>query len=124
MGFWLIARGSSRAVVIVTAATNASAILFPVVMLLLYGVTGAAIGFFISCIGSTVIILVVSRRRSGRWLSVLTLRWFALAAVALGLSQFLVARLNGPYWGLIPTSILTMLCVWVYYRTIRREKSP
>ena len=124
MGFWLIARGSSRAVVIVTAATNASAILFPVVMLLLYGVTGAAIGFFISCIGSTVIILVVSRRRSGRWLSVPTLRWFALAAVALGLSQFLVARLNGPYWGLIPTSILTMLCVWVYYRTIRREKSP
>lgn len=124
MGFWLIARGSSRAVVIVTAATNTSAVLFPVVLLLLYGVTGAAIGFFISCIGSTVIIIVVSRRRSGRWLSVPTLRWFALAAVGLGLSQFLVAQLNGPYWGLIPTCIVSMLCGWIYYRTLRREKSP
>ena len=124
MGFWLIARGSSLAVVIVTAATNTSAILFPVVMLLLYGVTGAAIGFFFSCIGSTVIILVVSRRRSGRWLSVPTLRWFVLAAVALGLSQLLVARLNGPYWGLIPTTIISILCGWIYYHTLRREKSP
>lgn len=124
MGFWLIARGSSRAVVIVTAATNTSAILFPVVLLLLYGVTGAAIGFFISCIGSTVIIIMVSRRRSGRWLSVPTLRWFALGAVALGLSQFLVTWLNGPYWGLVPTSIISMVCAWIYYRTLRREKSP
>jgi antigen flippase len=124
MGFWLIARGSSRAVVIVTAATNASAILFPAVMLPFFGVTGAAIGFFVSCIGSTVIIIMVSRRRSGRWLGVSTLRWFALAAVALGTSQLLVARLSGPYWGIIPTSILTMICVWAYYRTLRLEKSP
>jgi PST family polysaccharide transporter len=124
MGFWLIARGSSRAVVIVTAATNASAILFPVVLLPIFGITGAAIGFFISCIGSTVIIMVVSRRRSGRWLSMLTIRWFALAAVALGLSQFIVARLNGPYWGLIPTCIISLLCAWIYYHTLRREKSP
>ena len=124
MGFWLIARGSSRAVVIVTAATNTFAIFFPVVMLLLYGVTGAAIGFFISCIGSTVIITVVSRRRSGRWLSVQTLRWFALSAMALGLSQFLVVRLNGKYWGLIPTTIISILCGWIDYRTLRREKSP
>ena len=123
MGFWLIARGSSRTVIIVTAATNTSAVLFPVVMLLLYGVTGAAIGFFISCIGSTVIIIMVSRRRSGRWLSVSTLRWFALSAVALGASQFFVALLDGSCWGLIPTSIISMLCCWIYYRTLRREKS-
>jgi PST family polysaccharide transporter len=124
MGLWLIARGSSRAVVIVTAATNASATLFPVVLLPLFGITGAAIGFFISCISSTAIIIVASRRRSGRWVSVPTLRWFALSAVALGLSQFLVGWLNGPYWGLIPTSILTMLCAWVYYRIMRRENLP
>jgi antigen flippase len=122
MGFWLIARGSSRAVVIVTAATNTSAILFPVVLLPLFGITGAAIGFFISCISSTFIIIVVSRRRSGRWLGVPTLRWFALSAAALGFSQFIVARLNGPYWGLIPTSILSIICIWVYYHTLRREK--
>ena len=124
MGLWLMARGSSRAVVIVTAATNTSAILFPVVLVPLFGITGAAIGFFFSCIGSTVIILVVSRRRSGLWLSVVTLRWFALAAVALGLSQFLITRLNGPYWGLIPTSIVSILCGWIYYRTLRNEKTP
>jgi antigen flippase len=124
MGFWLIARGSSRAVVIVTAGTNASAVLFPLVLLPLFGITGAAIGFFISCISTTGIILMVSRRRSGRWLSVSTLRWFALSAVALGLSQFLVTRLDNPYWGLIPTCILTILCAWVYYHTMRRENFP
>ena len=124
MGFWLIARGSPRAVVIVTASTNASAILFPLVLLPLIGISGAAIGFFISCISSTIIIIVVSHRRSGRWLSMQTLRWFALAAVALGLAQFIVSRLEGPYWGLIPTSIISLFCAWIYYRTLNREKSP
>lgn len=124
MGFWLIARGSPRAVVIVTLANNALGILFPLVLLPSFGISGAAIGFFISCISSTIIIIVVSRRRSGRWLSMQTLRWFTLAAAALGLSQFIVSRLEGPYWGLIPTSIISLLCAWIYYRTLNREKSP
>jgi len=121
MGYWLLARGSSRAVVIVESAANILAALLPLILVPIYGVTGAAVGFFVGYIAYTAIILIVSRKRSGRWLTMATLGWFFLAAAALGISQVVVARLEGAYWGLIPTGAISVVCAWAYLHSVRRE---
>ena len=123
MGYWLLARGALRAVVIVESAACILATLLPLILVPLYGITGAAIGFFIGYVAYAGIMLVVSRKRSGRWLSPGTLGWFALATALLGASQFVVSRLDGQYWGVIPTGALAMLCAWIYFHTLRREST-
>ena len=123
MGYWLLARGSSRAVVIVESIASIISVLLPLALVPEFGIVGAAMGFFVSYVAYTAIMLVVSRKRSGRWLGPATLGWFALAAAILGVSQFIASNLDGPYWGMIPAVTLALLCVWIYFRTLRREKA-
>ena len=66
--------------------------------------------------------IIVSFRRSGHWLGRQTLAWFAGAAVILGLSQWMIGRLDGLYWGLIPSLIVTAGCAWLYFHTLRQDK--
>ena len=123
MGYWLLARGSSRTVVIVESIANSLAAVLPIVLIPSFGVTGAAIGFFLAYVAYTFIMLVISRKRSGRWLSSATLGWGFFAMSAIGISQLAVGCLKGKYWGIIPTAAIGTLCVWIYTRAVRREST-
>ena len=124
MGYWLLARGSARTVVAVEFASSILAALLPLLLVPSFGIVGAAIGFFIGYIVYTGTMLVVSRLRSGHWLSSSTLGWSALAIALLGLSQFWISRLEEPYWGLLPTGLISVVCTWIYFHNLRHEKSP
>jgi len=122
MGYWLLARGSSRAVVIVESIASIIAVLLPLVLVPRFGIVGAAMGFFVSYVAYTAIMLVVSRKRSGRWISPSTLGWFILSASIIGISKLAITLLDGPYWGLIPTCIIAVSCCSIYFHKLRKEK--
>jgi peptidoglycan biosynthesis protein MviN/MurJ (putative lipid II flippase) len=105
---------------------NTILVLMPVVLMPIYGLTGVAIGYFLSYACYTIIMMFISFRRSGQWLGRQTLKWFAGAAIVLGLSQWLTVRLDGLYGGLIPSLIVTAGCAWLYFHTMSqdRERPP
>jgi hypothetical protein len=79
-------------------------------------------GFFVSYVAYTAIMLVVSRKRSGRWIRPSTLGWFILSASIIGISKLAITVLDGPYWGLIPTCIIAVSCCSIYFHNLRKEK--
>ena len=121
MGYWLLARGSSRAVVIVESIASIISVLLPLSLVPKFGIVGAAMGFFVSYFVYTAIMLVVSRKRSGRWINSATLGLCVLAASVLSLSQLIVQRLDAPYAGVFLTGLISLICIWIYFRTIRQE---
>lgn len=116
MGYWLLARGSPRVVIVVEILSNLILVLMPMILMPLYGLAGAAAGYFVSYALQCAIMLVVSYRRSGRGLSLQVFRWTVTAAAALLISQFSVSRLAGEFWGLVPTLAVAVVCVVVYLR--------
>ena len=122
MGHWMLARGSSPVVIITEILGNAILVLMPVILMPIYGLTGVAIGYFLSYACYTIIMMIISFRRSGQWLGRQTLKWFAGAAIVLGLSQWLTVWLAGLYGGLIPSLIVTAGCAWLYLRTMSQDR--
>lgn len=118
LGYWLLARGSSRAVILTELVANLLATLLPWLLLPFFGLEGVAIAFFGSYGISTIVLLGVARARSGRWLGGRTVGAFAVAAGVLLLAQVSVVRAPGLYWGLLPSAIIATGCFWAYRRTL------
>ena len=96
----------------------------PIVLMPIYGLPGAAIGFFLSYVCYTVIMMVLAFRRSGRWLGSKTLAWFLAAAFILGLAEWAAVCVGGLYGGLIPSLVVTASCAWVYFHAMRQAEKP
>jgi O-antigen/teichoic acid export membrane protein len=92
------------------------ATILPLILLPYYGLAGAAAAFFIGCLSHALILFFVVRLRSGSWLSSNILGWGALSATLLVMAQLSVAPFEGEYWGAIPTALIAVFCVIVYYR--------
>jgi O-antigen/teichoic acid export membrane protein len=117
----MLARGSTRTVVIVELGSNLIMAILPLLLIPSYGLVGAAMAFFIGNLAYATIMVAVARKRSGRWLSIRTLGFFIPAATVLALSQSF-SRLNpGMYWGAIPTALVTACCVWIYLNTLEGQ---
>ncbi|MCX6921426.1 MAG: oligosaccharide flippase family protein [Verrucomicrobia bacterium] len=122
MGYWMLARGSSSTVIVVEIVGNFILVLMPIVLMPIYGLAGAATGYFVSYVCHVIFMTIISCRRSGHWLGRQTLAWLAGAAAILGLSQWIIGLLDGLYWGLIPSIIVTAGCAWLYFHTLRQAK--
>lgn len=120
LGYWMLARGSIRTVVIVETASSLVMIILPLLLVPEFGVIGASYAYAISYILYTLVMLIVSRHRSGRWLNGLVLTWFALAAFWLGSAQLLFGQAAG-WWGLAPTAVTAIGCAWLYFHNIKKE---
>jgi PST family polysaccharide transporter len=121
LGYWLLARGSASTAVGVETVGNALAIIFPLVLLPLFGLTGAAIGFCASYVVYALVMIVVARYRSGIWLSWHTWLSILVSAGALLLAQLSVSRSEGLYWGLLPTAVIAICCFLIYRQAVRHS---
>lgn len=122
MGFWLQARGSTPLVLTVELVANLVLALLPLLLVGPFGLVGAAVAFVAGGLAYALLMNLVMRWRTGRWLGGRTFAWSLAAAAALGLAQWSAAAVGGGYWGLVPTGLLTLLCASVYYLTMRREE--
>lgn len=83
----------------------------------IYGLTGSALGYFISYALYCVIMLGVSYKRSGRRFSIPVFRWIITAGLALLISQLFASQLGGEYWGLVPTLAIAGACATIYIKS-------
>jgi len=124
MGYWMLARGSSASVILAEVIGNSILAAMPIVLMPIYGLLGAAIGFFASYVCYTIIMMVLAYRRSGRWLGWQTLGWFLAAAAILALAQWTAGRIGGLYGGLIPLLLVTAGCAGVYFNAMKEDENP
>jgi O-antigen/teichoic acid export membrane protein len=121
LGYWLVARGSMRTVVIVEVTSNLVMAALPVILLPAFGLVGTAIGYFTGYLLYAIAMLAVARRRSGQWLCSRTLSWFGLSALLLLGAQWFAKLTQGGYWGLLPTSLVALGCLLVYRRALSSQ---
>jgi len=118
LGYWMLARGAPRTVVIVELGSNLMMAALPLLLIPRCGLVGAAIAYFIGYLAYAVFMVAVARKRSGRWLSLRTLGLFAAASAILILAQSLARAYPGMYWGAIPTALVATGCAWMYFRVL------
>ena len=121
-GYWMLARGSLRTVVIVETGSSLSMVVLPLFLVPQFGVVGAAYAYAISYVIYAMVMLVVSRRRSGKWLGGEVLAWFGAAAIWLCTTQVACHFAGGGWWGLAPTIVAAFGCVALYYRKLSQER--
>jgi PST family polysaccharide transporter len=118
LGYWMLARGSPKTVVIVELGSNLLMASLPMLLIPWYGLVGAAMAYFVGYTAYAVIMVVVARKRSGSWLSLRTLGFFGSASIVLALSQVSSRTYSGMYWGLIPTALVAAVCAWIYFKAL------
>jgi PST family polysaccharide transporter len=123
LGYWMLARGSVQTVVLVESTSNLAMALLPLMLVPRFGVEGAAYAFSISYMLYAIVMLMVSKARSGAWIALKTLGWFGLGALWLASVQLCSKLSGGGWWGIVPTAIISGLCAYVYMREVRRETS-
>jgi len=121
LGYWLVARGSMRTVVLVEVSSQLLMAALPLLLLPSYGLVGTAVGYFVGYLLYSLAMVGVARRRSGAWLGARTLSWFGAATLVLLASQWFAVFTHGGYWGLLPTGLVSVGCLFIYRRVLSAE---
>ena len=121
LGYWLVARGSMRTVIIVEVGSNLAMAALPLILLPWLGLAGAAIGFFAGYAFYAIAMLVVVRVRCRRWLDAKTLGWFVAGVAALALAQLFASCYPGPYWAFLTVGLSALISFWAYRRALSAE---
>ena len=121
LGYWLLARGSSKAVIAVEGLGNVIMTALPFVLLPRFGLVGAAIAYTAGYLVYTAVLLVMARRRSGSWLSSGTIFGTIVSAGGLAVAQ-LAARFH-PYLGWATTGVIVVACWIIGRRALTRSRT-
>ena len=92
MSYWLMARGSSKAVMLAEGLSCACSVALPLFTVPCFGLAGAGIAFFLGHAIYAVGLLAISRRRSGGWIGRSALQAMAWAILLIGGTQILAPR--------------------------------
>lgn len=120
LGYWLLARGSSRAVIFVEGLGSAVMTVLPLVLLPRMGLVGAAVAYAVGYLVYTGILLLMARRRSGSWLSSRTIIGTLASAVALIATQW--AAVSHPALGWATTALTALACWAVGRRALAHSR--
>jgi len=121
LAFWLMARGSSKAVVIIEGFAAVQATLFALILLRTHGPEGCVIGLLLGQITYFALLTWVARRRSGAWLKARSFHWIAVSAAACLAAQVSGRWLGGGLWNLLPGALAVGLSTFVFLRSQRNR---
>lgn len=91
MSYWLMARGSSKAVILAEGFSCACSLVLPLFAIPYFGLVGAGVAFFLGHAVYAVTLLIISRRRSGGWVGLPVWKAMALAALFMASTQMFAA---------------------------------
>ena len=120
LGYWLLARGSSKAVIAVEGLGGAVMTALPLIFLPMFGLVGAAIAYAVGYLVHAAVLLVMARRRSGSWLSGRTMLGAIASAIVLLCTQ-LAAGMH-PYYGWATTVAVTAASLIIGQRALARSR--
>jgi PST family polysaccharide transporter len=119
LAFWLLARGSSRTMMIIEGSSALLMTALAVVLLGSFGLVGCAMGFAYGQFVYAGLLLFVARRRSGAWVGGRTLGWTILCAMLCLCAQgFAALGLAGP-WPYLPACLSALAAGFLYIRLTR-----
>ncbi len=121
LGFWMMARRSARAFIVVEGVACLISLALPLVLMDRMGLVGAAIGFFWAAILYAVLLVCLLCRGSGMTPGAGTVKAVFFAALAVYACQWLGALSDNLYFGLLPTTLAAAGCFWYYRRIISKE---
>ena len=121
LGYWLLARGSAKTVIAVEAAGSLFMILLPMLLLPWFGLVGSAIAYAAAYLAYALILLVIIRRRSGRWFSPRVTAGIVSSAAMLALVQWLAS--SAPAWGWAAV-LVTAAAAWMIARRALSHSKP
>jgi PST family polysaccharide transporter len=122
LGFWMMARRSPRAFIIVEGSACLISLALPLMLMDRMGLVGAAVGFFWAAILYAVLLVSLLCRGAGITPSVGTVKAVLLAALVVYACQGLGALSDHHYFGLMPTTLAVAGCFWYYRRITTKDK--
>jgi enterobacterial common antigen flippase len=122
IGLWVMARRSKRVVAFSQSILGLSGLLLVLVLTPTLGVRGAAAAYFGSGLTYALVLVLMQRRLSGRWMSRQTAVWVVVCAAALFAGQSAAMKANNVFLGLIPTSLTAAVCALIYFKVIANDK--
>lgn len=123
LGYWMLARGSIRVVVGTETLANLVMIIFPLILTPIWGLAGASLSYALSYLVYTVIMLAVSKRKSGKSVSSVVLTWSITSALWLFFAQS-YSTCTECIWRPVCTSVVaTLVCAFIYWSCVRRESA-
>ncbi|MFM9167209.1 MAG: oligosaccharide flippase family protein [Verrucomicrobiota bacterium] len=120
LGYWLLARGSSKAVIAVEGLGGTVMTALPLVFLPMFGLVGAAIAYAVGYLVHAAVLLVMARRQSGSWLSGRTILGAIASAIVLLCTQ-LAAGIH-PYCGWVTTAAVTAASLIIGRRALAHSR--
>jgi O-antigen/teichoic acid export membrane protein len=123
MGYFLLARGSSRLVLMAEALGGGATILLSLWLTSSRGLAGAGQAFLASSIIYTLCLAIILRAKAGRWVGRFTLLMCLSAALTLASAKGLTLFRPEWWWQSLLVAGISLACVFIYMRTVHREKS-
>lgn len=120
IGFWLLARGSSRQVIGFEALGAVIAIVLPMVLLPRFGLVSASAAFAIAALIYGIAIGLTFRRKTGGWFSRDLHVWAIVATLSLAIGQYWTSTQDGEYVGFVPVIAASTACALVYLKEMRK----
>jgi PST family polysaccharide transporter len=121
LGFWMIARRSPRAFIVVEGLGCLISLALSLMLMARMGLVGAAVGFFWAAILYAVLLFCLLCRGSGMTTGTSTAKAFLFAAMAVYACQWLGGLSDKLYFGLLPTTLAAAGCFWCYRHIITKE---
>lgn len=116
LGFRLLARGSAKAMIAIEGFSALIAAAISVGLLCRYGLVGCAIGFLLGQLFYLALLIAQSYRQSARAFEARTFAAIGGSALLGGLAHFSVSCLEGEYWGILPTFLVSGASFWAFRR--------
>jgi enterobacterial common antigen flippase len=116
LGFRLLARGSAKAMITIEGLSAAVTAAVSVGLLHGYGLLGCVVGFLAGQLFYASLLVALSYRQSARAFEAGTFAAIGGSALLAGLAQFFVSRLDGDYWGILPTLLAAGASGWAFRR--------
>jgi PST family polysaccharide transporter len=120
LAFWLLARGSSRTMMIIEGCTALIMTALAVVLLRSFGLVGCAMGFAYGQALYAVLLVLVARRRSGAWIGARTWGWTIFSAAVCVTAQAFAAALPSGLAAFVPAILSVAVAGFLYLRLLRR----
>jgi enterobacterial common antigen flippase len=114
LGFRLLARGSAKAMITIEGLSAAVTAAASVGLLYGYGLLGCVVGFLAGQLFYASLLVAMSYRQSARAFEAGTFAAIGGSALLAGLAQLFVSRLDGDYWGILPTLLVAGASGWAF----------
>lgn len=124
LGYWLLARGSSKTIIILDCANSILPVVMTFFLIPYFGLIGTAIATIAAQAIYLIIMSIIVKNRSGKYLSPKILGAILMAASLLGIAYAGTHYFPGRYFGLISTLIISAISAGLYFYISRYTITP